>query len=187
MVTTFLKESKLQNSDQTSLSPPCYPTPSIFWIKEALLRMSAFRSFHIPQSGGSEFFQMHSFPGVAAPSPQGCGWCWGVQRLAPTQESLRHLVWEPGTLHRQTRGWGMHPPSRPRGKQRRTKCKRKRSNLSWGAQFPPPPTWTWKCRLTVRMGRVAWIHPWWDIQADLAWGHRRKEPINDKTWVTNQQ
>lgn len=42
----------------------------------------------------------------------------------------------------------------------------------------PTPTWTWKCRLKVRMGRAAWIHLRWDIQADLAWGHRRKEPIN---------
>lgn len=40
--------------------------------------------------------------------------------MAPTQESLRHLVWEPGTRHRQTRGWAMHPPSQPRGKQSRT-------------------------------------------------------------------
>lgn len=115
-------------------------------------------------------------------SPRGVAGAGGVQRLAPTQESLQHLVWEPGTLHRQTRGWDTHPPSQPRGKQRRTQCKRRKSNLSW-AQFPLPPTWTWKCRLTVRMGRVAWILPWWDIQADLAWGHRRKEPINDKTRV----
>lgn len=149
--------------------------------------MSVFGAFHIPQSGGSEFFWMHNFRGVAWVYLRGVAGAGGVQRLAPTQESLGHLVWEPGTLHRQTHGWVMHPPSQPRGKQRRTKCKRKKSNLSWGARFPPLPTWTWKCRLTVRMDRVAWILPWWDIQADLAWGHRRKEPINEKTRVTNQQ
>lgn len=72
-----------------------------------------------------------------SPSPW---WVWlvlgvGVQSVAPTQESLQHLVWEPGTLRRQTRGWATHPPSQPRGKQRRTRCKRRKSNLSWVPGF----------------------------------------------------
>lgn len=99
-----------------SLSSPV-PAPGIVGIKQALLRMSALGAFHIPQPGGSEFFWMQSPVAEATSLRAGAA---GVQRSAPTQESLRHLVWEPGTLHRQTRGWVMHPPSPPRGKQCRT-------------------------------------------------------------------
>lgn len=82
-------------------------------------------------------------------------------------------------------GWAVRPPGREASRGARDASAQEQPVLA--RPVPPPPTWTWKCRLTVRMGRAAWSLPWWDIQADLAWGHRREEPINDKTWVTNQQ
>lgn len=131
--TTFHKGSKLQSWDQTSFILLPYPTPGIFWIKQTLLVMSAFQTVPIPQSGGHEFVWRQRFPGRLSPSPDGVAGPAGAQRRAPTRDSLWHLVWEPGTLHRQTHGWGMHPPSQPKGKQRRTGCKHEKSNLSSSA------------------------------------------------------
>jgi len=82
-------------------------------------------------------------------------------------------------------GWAVHPLGREASRGARDASAQEQPVLA--RPVPPPPTWTWKCRLTVRMGRAAWSLPWWDTQADLAWGHRREEPINDKTRVTNQQ
>lgn len=96
-------------------------------------------------------------------------------------------VWDPGKLygHEHVKEKCMHKVLADwKASKGRPRCKQK-SNLPSNASSyspvshsPPTPTWTWKGRLRVRMDRAAWIHSRWDIQADLAWGHRRKEPIN---------
>lgn len=74
-----------------------------------------------PAVGGQWSLLEARSPGCWVRLPDGCGWCCGAWSLAPARDSPGRLVWEPGSLRRQT------PPAGPRGKQRRGRRKRARA------------------------------------------------------------
>lgn len=145
--------------------------------------MSPLGTFPVPQSGGSEVFWRETrVPGAAESIPLVgvAGAAWGGPSGTPSV----------GARHPAQTDARAEPCTRPARTERQAEARELQAQEGQPVlerPVPPPPTWTWKCRLTGRMGRVAWSLPWRDIQADLAWGHRRKEPINDNAWLTNQQ
>lgn len=118
------------------LSPPA---PSMTSIKQALLK-STLGIFAIPQVDGSQLWS-HSV--------SWCGWCPGI--IVTPSVGARH------TAQTHAGGLGHEAPSQPAqrqaGRGRAGGCAQCEQRIDLAG--PPPPTWTWKCRLTVRMGRVA--------------------------------
>lgn len=131
---SFHKGSNCRTQAQLIFRVPTQPTPhpARSKSKQALLKSTLGESLCPPMAGGSEFWSCNSF---------WCGWCpvtpsVGARHAAQTHAGL---------------GYGAPKPASPEASGAGCAQQEQRSDLGG----PPPPTWTWKCRLTVRMGRVA--------------------------------
>lgn len=110
-----------------------WPTLSMFWIEQALPTMSPLGAFLLPPSGGGEVFWRYGLQGGWVRLPDGCGWCCGAWSLAPSRDSPGRLVWEPGTLRRQTRAELCARRAERQAEAHETQARK--SSLSWRARF----------------------------------------------------
>lgn len=174
--------SSQKKKKKASLYSPFDPPSACFELNKLFLRCPLRGRFSSAVQGGRSLSEVRS-PGWLSPS----AWrvwlvLWGVE--SGSSDSPGRLVWEPGTLRRQTRAELCA---------RRAEASRGARDASAQEQpvlarpVPPPPTWTWKCRLTVRMGGGCLKASRDGIYRLTLPGVTEEEPINDKTWVTNQQ
>ena len=82
-----------------------------------------------PAVGGQWSLWEVRSPGCWVRLPDGCGWCCGAWSLAPARDSPGRLVWEPGSLRRQTRAELCARRAERQAEARETQARA--SSLSW--------------------------------------------------------
>lgn len=127
--TTFLTEEKKKKP--VCILPLTHPQHVLNWTSS---------SYDVPSGGvsppavwGGEVFRRYGLQGGWVRLPDGCGWCCGAWSLAPSRDSPGRLVWEPGTLRRQTRAELCARRAERQAEAHETQARK--SSLSWRARF----------------------------------------------------